>query len=91
MTRSGGAVRRAVVVALVYVLPLGLTAAFLASVGLGLLAVALLAVEACVVLAVSLARRRPQGPARTHDGSTVLLVLGAVVVVVVGALVLRAR
>ena len=83
--------RRAVLVALVYVLPLGLTAAFLASVGLGLLAVALLAIEACVVVAVAVARRRPRGPARPRDGSTVLLVLGAVVLAVVGALVLRAR
>ena len=83
--------RSAVVVLLVYVLPLGLTAAFLASVGLGLLAVALLAVEACVVVAVAVARRRPQGPARPRDGSTVLLLLGAVILVVVGALVVRAR
>ena len=83
--------RRAVVVGLVYVLPLGLTAAFLASAGLGLLAVALLAIEACVVVAVAVARRRPQGPARPHDGSAVLLVLAAVVVVVVGARLVRAR
>lgn len=82
-------VRRTLVVALAYVLPLGLTAAFLASVGLGLLAVALLAVEACVVVAVALARRRPRGPARPHDGATVLLALGAVVLAVVGALLVR--
>lgn len=79
---------------LLYVLPLALTAAFLASVGLGLLALALLAVEACVVAAVALSRREPRvrdrTAPRTHDGATVLLALGAGVVgVVVLLLVLR--
>lgn len=85
--------RKAVVVALVYVLPLGLTAAFLVSAGLGLVAAALLAVEAVVLLCVALARRPPRDtrPAAPRDGSTVLLVLGGVVLAVVVALLVVAR
>ncbi len=83
------AARQVVAVLLLYVLPLGVTAALLASVGLGRLALALLAVEATVATAVALARRPRATPvaARPRDGSTVLLVLGAGVLVVVGLLV----
>ena len=73
--------RRLAVVALVYVLPLGLTAVVLSRAGLGLLAGALLAVEAVVAACVALARRparTPASPATPRDGSTVLLVLGGV-------------
>lgn len=52
-----------VVLLLVYVLPLGAASALLWAVGLPLLAVALLLVEACVVGAVVLAKR----PARVRD------------------------
>lgn len=85
--------RRVAVVALVYVLPLGLTAAFLVSAGLGLLAVALLGVEAVVLACVALARRPPRapGPAVPKDGSRVLLVLGGVVLAVLVVLLVSAR
>lgn len=47
----------------VYVIPLAAISGLLALAGLGGLAVALLAIEACVVLATVVARRRP---AATH-------------------------
>ena len=78
-------------VVLLYVVPLLATAGFLASVGLGLLAVALLVIEAVVVTAVFLAKRRPAREARPRDGSTVVLLLGAGLVVVLGLLLLAAR
>lgn len=74
MTRTG--------VLLLYVVPLLLTAAFLASVGLEVLAVALLGVEAVVAASVYAVRRRPRGPAVPRDGSTFLLLLGGGIVVV---------
>ena len=69
-----------------YVVPLLLTSAFLISVGLPVLGVALLVIEAGITGCVVLARRRPARPvgdARpTTDGSTFLLVMGGGVVVV---------
>lgn len=83
-------VRAAVV--LLYLVPLGLTAAFLASRGLDALAVGLLAAEACVVTAAVLARReRPAREAVPRDGSRVLLALGGGVLLVVVALVVLVR
>lgn len=85
--------QRLAVVALVYVLPLGLTAVVLSRAGLGLLAGALLAVEAVVAVCVALARRparTPRSPATPRDGSTVLLVLGAVVLAALAVLLVAA-
>lgn len=78
-------------VLLLYVVPLLLTAAFLASVGLGVLAGALLAVEAVVAGCVYAVRRRPEGPATPRDGATVLLVVGGGVVLTVVALLVLLR
>ena len=68
-------------VVLLYVVPLLLTAAALAAVGLEVLALGLLAVEAVVAGAVLLAKRRPQERSAPRDGTTVVLVVGAVLVV----------
>ncbi len=75
-----------------YVVPLLLTAVALYAVGLQVLAFALLGVEAVVAGSVALARRGPATPRaeRTpRDGTTFVLVMGAVVVLAaVGLLVL---
>lgn len=85
-------------VVLGYLVPLGLTAAFLVSRGLDVLAVGLLAVEAFVATAVTLSLRTPRTPRPPKgptDGSTFLLVLGgglvAAVVVVLVLVRLTAR
>lgn len=81
-------------VLLLYVVPLALTAAFLASRGLVLLAVGLLGAEAVVMGAVALSQRAPRQPrpaAVPRDGSTVLLALGGGVVLVVVALLVLVR
>lgn len=52
-----------VAVLFAYVLPLALVVGLLAAVGLGQLALGLLAVEGCVVVAVVVVRRRPPRPA----------------------------
>lgn len=77
-----------------YVLPLGLTAAFLVSRGLWVLAVGLLAVEACVVTATAASRRAPREPRPAKaptDGSTFLLALGGGLVLVVVVLLVLVR
>jgi uncharacterized membrane protein len=68
---------------LLYVLPLLVTAVVLVHVGLGVLAGALLAIEAAIAGTVAVTRsgRRPARPATPRDGSTVVLALGALVVV----------
>jgi hypothetical protein len=82
---------------LLYVLPLLLTAVVLVRVGLGVLAAALLAIEATIAGTVAVTRsgRRPARPATPRSGSTVVLALGALVVVsavvVVGIAVVSRR
>ncbi len=71
----------------VYVLPLAVVSVLLASVGLGVLALALLAIEGTVVGLTVLARRRPVRPAgRAPRPWLVPLVM----VAVVGAIALTA-
>lgn len=76
--------RSTAAVGLLYGVPLLLTAGLLAAVGLPVLALALLVIEALMITAVALARRRPVRPvgpaARTRSGSSVVLVLGAAIV-----------
>jgi hypothetical protein len=57
--------RRNQIVALlvIYVIPVGVAAVLLALAGLGILSIALLAIEAVVGTAVYLARREPEKPA----------------------------
>lgn len=83
-----------VAVLFAYVLPLALVTAGLVVTGLGLLAVALLTVEACVLLAVVLLRRRPPPApgigAPTRRPWLVPLVMVAIVGGVVAVAVLAA-
>ncbi len=77
-----------------YVVPLALSAAFLVSRGLWVLAVGLLAVEACVVTAVAASQRPPRtarAPKAPTDGSTFLLAVGGAVVAVVVVLLVLVR
>lgn len=74
-----------------YVFPLLLTSAFLASVGLGLLAGALLVIEASTAGLIAFARRRPPKTAQPTDGSTFLLLLGGGVVVAAVVLLVVVR
>lgn len=78
-------------VVLLYVVPLLLTAAALAAVGLEVLALGLLGVEAVVAGSVLLAKRRPKERSAPRDGTTVVLVVGAVLVVGLGGLLLLLR
>ncbi|MCU1692679.1 MAG: hypothetical protein JWM64_1770 [Frankiales bacterium] len=81
-------------VLLLYVVPLGLSAAFLVSRGLDVLAVGLLAVEAVVVTAVALSQRTPRTPrppAEPRDGSTFLLAAGGCLLLVVVVLLVLVR
>lgn len=75
-----------------YVVPLLLTSAFLVHVGLWVLGLALLVIEASMTALVVAVKRRPARPSRVHDGSTVLLALGgavlAVALVIVGVVAL---
>lgn len=77
---------------LLYVLPLLATVVVLAAFGLWLLAGALVAIEASVVTAIALSRRRP-GPRDRQpvSGSAVVGGIGAVVVVSVVAAALLSR
>ena len=78
----------------VYVLPLLAVSGFLALAGLGGLALALLAVEACVVAATVVARRRPARPhprPPSHRPWLVPLAMVLVLAGLVGIAVLGAR
>lgn len=84
--------RRVAAALLLYVVPLGVTAGLLVAVGLPRLAVGLLVIEACVAVAVALARRpRRQAAAQPRDGSTVVLVIGGAVVTAVLTLLVLLR
>lgn len=83
-----------VAVLFAYVLPLALVTAGLVVTGLGVLAVALLAAEGCVLLAVVLMRRRPPRPpgmgAPTRRPWLVPLVMVAIVGGVIAVAVIAA-
>ena len=76
-----------VAVLFAYVLPLGLVTVGLVAVGLGGLAVALLVVEACLLTAVVIVRRRPARPAGVGAPSPRPWLVPLVMVAVVGAVV----
>ena len=80
-----------VVLVLFWVLPLLVVSGLLASVGLVVIAVALLAVEALVALAVLLARRRPARPQRASRPWVVPVAMGAVLLGLVAVTLLAAR
>lgn len=80
-----------VAVVVLYVVPLLLTAAALAAVGLEVLALGLLGVEAVVAGAVLLAKRRPKERRAPRDGTTVVLVVGAALVLGLAGLLLLLR
>ena len=78
-------------VVLLYVVPLLLTAAALAAIGLEVLALGLLAAEAVVAGSVLLATRRPREQSAPRDGTTVVLVIGTALVVGLAGLLLLLR
>ena len=76
-----------VAVLFAYVLPLGLVTVGLVAVGLAGLAVALLVVEACLLTAVVIVRRRPARPPGVGAPSPRPWLVPLVMVAVVGAVV----
>jgi hypothetical protein len=79
-----------VVLVLFWVLPLLVVSGLLASVGLVVIAVALLAVEAVVGLSVLVARRRPERSAQ-HRPWLVPAAMGGVLLALVAVTLLAAR
>ena len=79
-----------VVLVLFWVLPLLVVSGLLASVGLVVIAIALLAVEAVVGLAVLVARRRPARPGKQRPW-LVPAAMGGVLVALVAVTLLAAR
>ena len=81
-----------VLVLLLYVLPFGAAVVVLFAVGLPVLAVALLVIEAGVVLAIVIARRPPAPPTgRRRPGWVVPVTMVGVLVAMAGVTVLLTR
>ncbi len=76
-----------IAVSLAYVLPLGLFTTLLIAEHLTGIALALLAVEACVVLACTVARRRPQRRAGMAPASRRPWIVPLIMVLLVGCVV----
>lgn len=78
-----------VLLLVVYVIPVGVAAVLLASVNLGILAIALVAIESVVALTVYVAKQRPEQPSRpsTRPWLIPALMIGALGVMVIIAVV----